>query len=105
MSVLETAQKLVHGDRGAVYGHPLENHSTTADMFHAFMAKKYGVACGAVSAEDVCIFNMLQKIARLANTPGHVDSLVDIAGYAENYKMILDKRQNERSVPEDWADT
>ncbi len=93
MNILLEADRLVNGDRGAAYGHPLDNHSTTGDLFHEFLRRKYGRTCPSITAEDVCIFNMLQKIARLANTPDHLDSLVDIAGYAANYQMILDKRK------------
>ena len=31
---------------------------------------------------DVCVMMMSLKLARLANTPNHRDSVVDIAGYA-----------------------
>jgi hypothetical protein len=39
--------------------------------------------------EDVCLLNILQKIARMATT-GKVtrDGLVDIAGYAGNVELI-----------------
>lgn len=92
-TILETAQRIVDGDRGRDYGHPMDNHSCTGDLFHAFLERKYGKKCLALLPEDVCIFNILQKIARLANTPDHLDSLVDICGYARNYQMILEKRK------------
>lgn len=39
---------------------------------------------------DVCIINILQKISRLQETPGHYDSLVDIAAYTAIYKTVFD---------------
>ena len=92
MNILAKADELVNGDRAKDYGHPLDNHSVTAEMFSAFVARKYGLNV-TFQAEDVAVFNMVQKIARLSNSPGHMDSLVDIAGYAATYQMILDKRE------------
>lgn len=53
----------------------------------AYLRKKYGAA--RFDALDVCAFNMLQKISRLAHTKDHRDSLVDICGYAANWESIL----------------
>lgn len=91
-SVLTTAQSIVDGARQQAYGHPDDNHSCTADMVHAFLERKYGTD-GKLDALDVCVINILQKISRLANTPDHLDSLVDICGYARNYQMILEQRK------------
>lgn len=90
-SVLEEAQELIHGDRNTDYGHPLDNHSATAELVRAYLRRKYGTA--EFDADDVCVFNVLQKISRLANTPDHRDSLVDIAGYVGNVEMIHTERE------------
>lgn len=58
-------------------------------MMQAYLQRKYGAA--RFDALDVCAFNVLQKLSRLANTPDHHDSQVDIAGYIANWEMILDK--------------
>jgi len=86
MSVLDDAKNAVHGPRAADYGHPSVNHGTTAALMRAYLKRRYGEA--QFDAVDVCAFNLLQKISRLANTPDHYDSLVDIAGYAENWDMV-----------------
>jgi hypothetical protein len=91
-NILLEADGLIHGDRNSAYGHPLDNHSTTAAMLTAFLRRKYGGAI-TLDADDVCMFNILQKAARLANTPGHRDSLVDIAGYAGNIEMVQAERK------------
>ncbi len=96
-SILEEAQEIIHGDRNRDYGHPLDNHECTAGMFGWYMRRRVD-CCGdeaevLMDAEAVCVFNILQKISRLANTPGHRDSLMDIAGYAGNIEMVTDERE------------
>lgn len=102
MSVLDEAAKAVHCDRGRDYGHPSVNHSCTAAMMEAYLTRRYGAA--RFDALDVCAFNILQKISRLANTPTHHDSLVDTCGYAANWEMILEKWASEPSVEADYVD-
>jgi hypothetical protein len=91
ISVLLEAHNVIHGARSRDYGAALDNHTATADMLSAYLRRKYGIAV-SLTAEDVCLFNVLQKVARLANTPDHRDSLVDIAGYAGNVEMVQQER-------------
>lgn len=95
MNILDTANKIVFGARAKDYGSPLDNHGATAELFTAYLRRKYGTHTYflTITAEDVCVFNILQKVSRLANTPDHIDSLVDIAGYAQNYAMCLEARK------------
>ena len=79
--VLSRAREVVYGDRGRDYGRPSDNHGRTARLWGAYL----GIA---ITPEQVCALNRLQKEARLLETPGHLDSLVDIAGYAENQAMM-----------------
>jgi len=92
MSILTDAQEAVDGARARDYGHPAANHGTTAEMFRQWRQRRYGAPFGETDfdAIDVCAFNIIQKLSRLANTPDHLDSLVDIAGYARNWEMILE---------------
>lgn len=92
--VLEEARRLVDGARNNAYGHPLDNHTTTAELFSAYLSRKYGpmpVFELGLDAEDVCWFNILQKCSRDAHAPGR-DNLVDVAGYAENVQIVRDER-------------
>ena len=84
MSVLDEAKAAVEGPRNDDYGAPFVNHGTTAKLVEAYLTRRYGNA--HFDAQDVCEFNILQKVSRLANSPGHHDSLVDIAGYASNWE-------------------
>ena len=92
---LEKAAAIVNGDRQRDYGHPKDNHGCTAAMFAAYLHRRGGV----VDAEAVCVFNLLQKVSRLANTPGHPDSLTDIIGYALNIAMLMDQGQHKLRKP------
>jgi hypothetical protein len=80
---LEKAAAIVNGDRQRDYGHPRNNHSCTADLFNAYMDRR-GVA--RLDAQDVCVFNILQKLSRFANRRTD-DSVTDIIGYALNIAM------------------
>ena len=91
LNILEEANDIVHGDRNLSYGDPLGNHETTAILFSHFLSRKYGKGTTPLlNAEDVCIFNILQKISREASSYRR-DNLVDIAGYAANIEMIKDQ--------------
>ena len=90
MSVLAEAAEVVDGPRQSDYGHPHENHGCTAALMAAYLCRKYG-RDQRFDALDVCVFNVLQKVSQLANTPDHHDSLVDICGYVRNYEMVLER--------------
>ena len=96
LNVLEEANDIIHGDRNKKYGHPRDNHGTTAILFSHFLSRKYGKGTTPLlNAEDVCMFNILQKISREANSHSR-DNLVDIAGYVGNIEMITeDEKKND----------
>lgn len=76
--ILSTAEKLINGDRADAYGHPKENFGRIAALWNAQLGKKLSEP---LTAEDVAYALVQLKMSRLANTPGHEDSLVDVAGY------------------------
>lgn len=84
-SVLLEAQGLVHGDRGADYGHPLDDFSRTAAMWSAILGFP-------VTAEQVGLCMIAVKISRQCNASKR-DNLVDISGYAETVQMVIDERK------------
>lgn len=76
-------------ERGSVYGHPAVNHARTALLWTAYLQAAGLLADGArLGSLHVTALNRLQKESRLLQTPGHPDSLDDIAGYAANDRMI-----------------
>lgn len=75
MSILEEAAAIVDGERRKLYGPPGEEFPRIAAMWSAIL----GVP---ITAQQVCLCTMAGKLIRLAATPSHRDSLVDVCGYA-----------------------
>jgi hypothetical protein len=73
--ILDFAATAVLSDRNATYGEPEDNFATIANLWSSY----YGMP---FTRENVAIMQLLVKVARLAKTPSHTDSWVDIAGYA-----------------------
>ena len=88
VSILTKAQEIIYGNREQAYGHPSKNLNLIANYWTAHLNSKYGLNIN-LTAEDVCGMMILLKQARLANSPEHIDSLVDLAGYAALQERIL----------------
>jgi hypothetical protein len=84
-SALQEAQRLVHGDRGADYGHPIHDFARTARIWSAIL----GVD---VKPEQVALCMVGVKISRECNKPKR-DNRVDGAGYFETLEMIYQYRE------------
>jgi hypothetical protein len=84
VNILEEANSLVHGDRQAAYGHPLDDFSRTAKMWSAILGHE-------VTAEQVGLCMCAVKLSRQVNKPKR-DNLVDLAGYAATVQMVLDEK-------------
>lgn len=83
--ILEKAKECVCTDREDQYGQPEDNFGTIADLWSTYLKK-------TVTSEDVAIMMMLLKIARLCNgRKDHMDSWIDIAGYAACGGEIAEK--------------
>ena len=76
---LQEAQRLVYGDRGEDYGHPLLDYTKTADLLNVVLHSKL---TEPLEAEDVIMAMICVKISREINRPKR-DNRVDMAGYAE----------------------
>ena len=74
----------VNDERGAVYDHPFD------DFGRADLIKSAVAHCGNARIRHVLEMIGL-KLVRLAKTPDHMDSWIDIAGYARTGVMILDR--------------
>lgn len=83
-NVLEEAQRIVAGDRGDDYGHPRDDFARTAGAWAALFGWD-------VSARQVALAMVVVKLSRLQETPDKRDSIVDIAGYARTYEMVLER--------------
>ena len=75
VSILQEAAEIVAGPRQVSYGPPEKCLPVIASLWSAYLGKE-------VTAADVAVLNILQKIARERHRPKR-DNRVDIAGYAE----------------------
>jgi len=73
--ILETAQKIINGDRKDDYGGAQDSFRRIAKMWSAYTGMSLGPS-------DVAMMMTLLKVCRTATCPQKADSYVDIAGYA-----------------------
>ena len=81
------ADVTVHGPREKEYGSKLQNFTQIAMLFQGTLATKL-LPGACITPEDVSLLMMQVKIARLAKSPDHADSVLDIAGYAICYDEL-----------------
>ncbi len=86
LETFDEAVSKVTTERGNVYGHP-------ADDFARVDAIKAAVASCPDPLLRHCLEMLAVKMSRLAKTPEHLDSWIDIFGYARCAVMIIDRRQ------------
>ena len=72
--ILKEASRLTHGDRNKNYGDPFTNHQRIAALWSVYLETE-------VSPDQAAIMLALVKIARLIETPDHLDSFIDGAAY------------------------
>jgi hypothetical protein len=90
-SVAQEAHRLVLGDRGAAYGHPIFDMTRSADMLTALLRNK--LKPGArLEAEDIGQAMICVKQSRHRNAPKR-DNNTDTAGYALTLEMIAEWRR------------
>lgn len=89
MNILEEAQKITTVDRQNAYGHPLDDFTKVSEMTKTITDSNIDPAL------KHALYMIQVKISRLLKTPDHIDSIVDIAGYANTYAMILDKKKQQ----------
>ena len=80
-SALQEAQRLVHGDRGDAYGHPIDDYTRTGRMWGAIL----GVP--DIDPRMCALMMAAVKLSRETHKPKR-DNRVDLAGYAECAEMI-----------------
>lgn len=91
-TVLAEADELIHGDRDATYGHPVENFRNIALLWISHMEAKYGIHI-PLTAEDVGWMLMQLKQAREMHTHKR-DNIVDAAGYVGCIQRIHDWKEH-----------
>ena len=91
MNILEEANGLVHGDRGAAYGHPSVDYQCTAAMWRELIKRRYGIDV-PLTDDFACLMMVAVKLSREAGKHKR-DNLVDAAGYAECAQMCVEKHE------------
>lgn len=89
-SILDEAQRLTSVDRQAIYGHPADDFDKVAQMIEPIMNSDIDRRL------KHALYMVQVKVARLLNTPDHHDSIVDLAGYANTYDMVMQKIKKEK---------
>ena len=84
-TALQEAQRLVHGDRGAAYGHPIDDYARTGRMWGAILGIR------DIDPRLCCLMMAAVKISREVNAPKR-DNRVDLAGYAECAQMVAERQ-------------
>ena len=78
--ILDTAEKMVNGDRQDDYGTPEQNFERIAMLWtHYLGPNRLNVG---ITPVDVAAMLALLKIARVASGHGKSDNWIDLAGYA-----------------------
>ena len=82
--MLNEASNIVDGNRDKEYGTPENNFKQIADLWNAYLNRK-----PLIEEVDVANMLILLKLVRAKHNPKHLDSFVDIAGYAAcNYEIV-----------------
>lgn len=80
--ILNSAAAIVTGDRESVYGSPEDSFQTIANLWKAYIKGRLDTYL-PLEPFDIAAMLSLLKIARLAHSSGqHLDSWIDLAGYA-----------------------
>lgn len=90
-SILEEAQRLIHGPRNKNYGHPRDNFKDISALFSGYLGME-------ITDIDVANLMILVKIARVKGTGYHRDSFTDIAGYAGCVERIYEEPEEFQDV-------
>ena len=83
---LDTAAKIVMGQRQHDYGDKFQNHENISKLWGAYLGYN-------ISAHDVAICMLLLKVARLKHRPTK-DCYIDMAGYAAIAGEINDRKKD-----------
>lgn len=95
--LLQRANELIGGDRQKDYGDKLQNFAQIAMLWQGTLAAKLQAAA-KITPEDVALLMIQVKIARLAKSPDHEDSILDVAGYAGCYEAVQLERAAGRQL-------
>lgn len=101
-TILQEAQRLVHGERQAAYGHPFDDYTRTGRIFGAiidgWLRQQPGFehipAVPDVPPATACLMMVGVKVSREVNQPKR-DNRVDGAGYFACVDMCAERQAKE----------
>lgn len=96
--MLHRAEDTINGPRQNDYGDKLVNFAQIANLWTGTIGHKLQVG-RPITPEDVALCMIQVKVARLAKSPDHQDSILDIAGYAGCYDKLQDERKAGATIP------
>jgi len=88
----DAAYAVVTADRRDIYGDPQDTYRRVAAL------RTVVDECPDPQVREI-IGMVATKLVRLVQTPEHLDSWIDVAGYARTAAMLLDGRQRASSDP------
>lgn len=95
--LLSIAAATITGARQSDYGDKRQNFSQIAMIWQGILAPK--IQPGQhITPEDVALCMMGVKMARLSKSPDHIDSQVDIAGYAGCFNQLQQERAEQKPM-------
>lgn len=103
-TLLSNAANCINGERAGDYGAAVDNFERIAALWTAMTPPTPDGSHVVFTVEDVANFMICVKLARLVNTPGHMDSLVDICGYAALARQTHEDMQAREKDRPWWAD-
>lgn len=89
--LLEMTRRTVMGGRPQDYGSPERNFERIAALWTAHLEEVLRPDT-VLLPSDVAALMILVKLARLQHNPAHMDSIVDVAGYAACWAEIVGAR-------------
>ena len=87
--ILKQAQAIVAGARQEAYGTPEQNFGVIAEFWSTYLSRAHNDTI-TITPDQVAAMIALLKVARMATTPTHTDSVRDLIGYAACYARCAD---------------
>jgi hypothetical protein len=87
-NILTQAAQIVYGANQKAYGRPSDDFDRIARMWSALLSKKL-VTEIHVDSLDVAKMMVAVKLSRLVESPAHMDSWRDVAGYAACGERVI----------------
>jgi hypothetical protein len=98
--------KDVQKERGNVYGKFIDHSKAVdqiVDILKTVNMEKQNFPISVLPKEDwpegfeTAVFYMVSKLVRLATTPNHIDSALDLSSYADLWLKIIEEQDDEKS--------